>query len=193
MSKTPNDPFTEYLGLQGSCLTPYLTDLLTHRDHITRRKHWRTHLEIDWLQYVLQWMPCAMHDYKYELVERALWWWRWLWRWKWRRLGFVDDDDDEEVLAMLDACLLVFRRGPLYKSCSGGRPASVSTPNDRSCERVRSHGTPSLTLVAFWSLLVTHFFSIFLPFLSPTWFLPFLAHFLWKHIKERICGILCIH
>ena len=80
----------------------------------------------------------------------------------------MDEDDDEEVLAMLEAVLLTFRWGPLYKSCSGGRPASFSTPNDRSCEHVRSHGTPSLTLVAFWRLLVTYFFSIFLPFLSPT-------------------------
>ena len=136
-------------------------------------------------KYILQWMPCAMHDYKYELDEEALWWWWWLWRWKWRWLGFVDEDDDEWVVAVLDAppllILLTFQQGPLYKSCSGGQPASVSTPNDRSCEHARSHGTPSLTLVPIWRLLVTYFFSIFLPFLSPTWYIfPFLAHFLWK-------------
>ena len=88
------DPHNKYRGLQGLCLNPYLTELLTHGDQIAGRKHWRTHLEIDWLQYVLQWMPCAMHDYKYELDERALWWWWiWLWRWRWRRLGYLYQED----------------------------------------------------------------------------------------------------
>ena len=46
-----------------------------------------------------------MHDYKYELDERALWWW---WRWEWRRLGFVDEDDDEEVMGSVLVVLLTF-------------------------------------------------------------------------------------
>ena len=56
---------------------------------------------------------------------------------KWQRLGFVDEDDD--VLVLLDTplslVLLTFLWGPLYKSCSGGRPTSVSTSNCHSCER----------------------------------------------------------
>ena len=54
-----------------------------------------------------------------------------------------------ELDAPLSLVLLTFHRGPLYKSFSSGRPASVSMPNDHSCERVRSHGTSSLALVAF--------------------------------------------
>ena len=80
----------------------------------------------------------------------------------------MDEDDDLEVLAVLDAVLLSFRWGPLYKNCSGGRPASVFRPDDHSCEHVRSHEMSSLALVASWRLLMTYSFSIFLRFLSPT-------------------------
>jgi hypothetical protein len=74
----------------------------------------------------------------------------WLWRCKWRRLGFVKRDEDDFVLASLSDVLLTFQRGPLYKSCLGGRGASESMPYDRSCERSRSHETPSF---AMWLLV----------------------------------------
>jgi hypothetical protein len=47
MLKISIDPLNKYLELQGSCLNPYLTELLTHGDQITRTKPGRTHLGID--------------------------------------------------------------------------------------------------------------------------------------------------
>ena len=52
-------------------------------------------------------------------------------------------DEDDSILPPFTALLLTFWPRPLYKSCSGGREASVSMPYDRSYERLRSHGRPS--------------------------------------------------
>lgn len=167
---------------------PYQTTHVWRSDRekkTLKNTYWRL---ID-CKYVLQWMPCAMHDYKYELDEEALWWGWWLWRWKWRLLGFVDEDDDDNVLASVDAHLLTCLWGPLYKSCSSGQSASVSMPYGR----FRPYGMSSFVLSLQTRLLLFPSFFISLPFHFHAWFLPFLAHFVWKDIKERICGILCIH
>ena len=123
ISKSSIETLNKYLRLQGLCLNPYLTKLLTHGDQIAGRKHQITHLEINRLHYVLQWMPCVMHDYKYEWDGWALWW-----RWRWRRLGFADEDDDEEVLASELVSLLTFRWGPFNQSFLGGQSASEFVP-----------------------------------------------------------------
>ena len=121
-------------------------------------------------KYVLQRMPCAMHDYKYELDKEVLWWWWWLWRWKWRRLGFIDGEDDEGVLAADDALpvliLVTFRWGPLYESCTSGRCTSVST----LCT-----GAPTSYFALFLQIRLPLIpsSSILLSFHLHTWFLLF--------------------
>ena len=74
----------------------------------------------------------------------------------------MDDEDDEEVLVVLDVVLLTFRWGPLYKSCTGGRSASVSTPY----RRVRPYGTPSFAQISQKRVLLILSSSILLPFHS---------------------------
>ena len=68
------DPHNKYRRLQGSCLKPipYRTThtwISDHEKKTLKNTSWRI---ID-CKYVLQWMPCVMHNYKHELGEEALW------------------------------------------------------------------------------------------------------------------------
>ena len=85
----------------------------------------------------------------------------------------MDMDEGDSVLTSLTDVLLTFRPQPLYKSCSGEWEASVAIQYDRSCERSRSHETPSLVLFLMVRLILISSTSSFTPFHVLTCFRPF--------------------
>ena len=129
-----------------------------------------------WLQVWWEWMSTiVVKEMAMEMaVATVCGWWR-------TGLG--------SCVRHLVLSLLTSRWDPFNGRCWIGRPTSESMPY----ELLRPYGTPSFVLFLRRCILMIRSSSILLPFHFHTWFLPCLAHFLWKHIKERICGFLCIH